>query len=161
MCGFHSLDVSKVRETLMMRRSWDTYVNSASMEHLSASMWQAEKTGVGVALAIVAGKGHRALVLTLPPTNRAASIKPLPFNFLIFKLCDWISWTQGLVFSSSILRLSKFGDRNWEQWGNSNTSNSSNNNNNGQHVLSVSCEPRCCPTCFTCSLNLTVMWRCG
>ena len=39
------------------------------MEHLSASMWQAEKTGVGVALAVVAGKGHRALVLTLPPTD--------------------------------------------------------------------------------------------
>lgn len=62
------------------------YVNSASMEHLNASMLQAEKTGTGVGLAIVAGKGHRALVLTPPPTNRAASIKPLPFNFLIFQI---------------------------------------------------------------------------
>ena len=159
MCGFHFLDIGNVRETLMMRWSWDMYVNSGSMEHLNASIWQAEKTGAGVALAMVAGKGHRTLVLTLPPTNRAVSRKPLPFNFLIFKLCDWISWSQGLVFSSSILRLSKFGDRNGEQWGNSDTSNSSNNNNNGKQVLTVSCEPRYCPTCSTCSFNLIVMWR--
>ena len=38
-----------------------------------------------------------------------------------------------------------------------NTSNSSNNNNNGKQVLTVSCEPRYCPTCSTCSFNLIVM----
>ena len=82
-----------------MRWSWDMYVNSGSMEHLNASIWQAEKTGAGVALAMVAGT-------LLPHGLQHARLPcPSPTSGAYSNSCPSSQWCHPTI-SSSVIPLS-------------------------------------------------------